>query len=101
MNLSRGALSDGEIGLLSKGLKFSAVTTDIDRARLRQDIEELKRRMRLRWFFKDEEPHDFNDYNKFKPKSSWNPLNDNPLVESYLSVLEKMVLSLSPKGKSF
>ena len=101
VNLSQRAISDEEISLLSKGLKFSPVPADIDEAKLRQDMEEFKRRTRLRWYFKDKETNDIKNYNKFKPKSSWNPPKDDPLLESYLSLLEWKMLSLSPEGKSF
>ena len=56
--------------------------------------------MRLKWYFKDKETNDINGYNKFRPKSTWNPPKDDPLLESYLSLLEKKVVSLSPECKS-
>ena len=100
VNLSQRAISDEEIRLLSKGLMLSPVPVEIDGAKMRQGMEEFKQRMRLRWYFKDKK-NEINDYNKFKPKSSWNPPKDDPLLESYLSLLEKKVLSLSPESKSF
>ena len=48
VNLSRRALSEEEISLLSRGFKFSPVPREIDVVRLRQDIVGFKRRMRLR-----------------------------------------------------
>ena len=48
VNLSRRELSAEDISLLSKGLKFSPTPTDIDKAKLREDLEAFKRRLRLR-----------------------------------------------------
>ena len=49
VNLSRRDLSEEDMRLLSKGLKFSPTPTDIDKAKLKEDLEAYKRRMRLRW----------------------------------------------------
>ena len=48
VNLSRRELSEEDISLLSKGLKFSPTPTDIDKAQLKSDLEAFNRRMRLR-----------------------------------------------------
>ena len=72
VNLSRKVLSQEDLSLLSKGLKFSPTPKDINKGQLKADIEDYKRRMRLRWFFKDKE-NNSQDTNKFKVKSSWQP----------------------------
>ena len=103
VNLSRKELSAEDISLLSKGLKFSPTPTDIDKAKLKEDLEAFKRRMRLRWHFRDNEDsfsEDNND-NKFRIKSSWQPPKEDPVLENYLSLLEKEVMSVSPEGKNF
>ena len=46
VNLSGRELSEEDVSLLSKGLKFSPTPTDIDKAQLKADIEDFKRRMR-------------------------------------------------------
>ena len=51
VNLSRKVLSEGEVKLLSRGLKFSPTPRDIDKGQLKADLDILKRRMRLKWFF--------------------------------------------------
>ena len=48
VNLSRRGLSEEDVSLLSKGMKFSPTPTDIDQAKLKEDLEAYKRRMRLR-----------------------------------------------------
>ena len=73
VNLSNRILSKAEVGLLSKGLNFSPTPSDLDRSKLKEDIESFKRRMRLKWFFRDNDRCEDNEVitNKFKCKSSW------------------------------
>ena len=106
MNLSRRGLSEEDVSLLSKGLKFSPTPTDIDKAKLKEDLEAYKRRMRLRWHFRNNTDSDSqdasdNNSNTFRIKSTWQPPKDDPVLENYLSLLEKEVLSVSPDGKNF
>ena len=63
VNLSRMEHSEEDVSLLSKDLKFSPTPTDIDKAQLKADIEEFKRRMRLRWHFRNNEDDSFTDDN--------------------------------------
>ena len=69
---------------------------------LKEDLEVFKRRIRLKWHFKDNEDirDKDKDINKFKIKSNWQPPKSDPLLENYLSLLEKEVMSVSPEGKS-
>ena len=101
VNLSRRHLLPGDVALLSKGLKFSPSPTDIDKAQLKRDIDYFKRRMRLRWFFRDREANTDSDNFRFKCKSSGNPPRGDPLLEAFLSNLEHEVLSVMPIGKNF
>ena len=103
MNLSRRELSEEDISLLSKGLKFSPTPTDIDKAQLKSDLEVYKKRMRLRWHFRNQEENftPDNSDNQFKVKSTWQPPKDDPVLENYLSLLEEEVMSVSPEGKNF
>ena len=102
VNLSRRELSEEDVSLLSKGLKFSPTPTDIDKAQLKSDIDAYKRRMRLRWHFRNNEDNFTPDNNnQFKVKSTWQPPKDDPVLENYLSLLEEEVMSVSPEGKNF
>ena len=49
VNLSKKVLSEADINLLSKGLKFSPTPTDINKAELKEDLDVFKRRIRLKW----------------------------------------------------
>ena len=102
VNLSRRELSEEEIRFLSKGLKFSPTPTDIDKAQLKADLEAYSRRMRLRWHFRNNEDEYVPDKDSnFKTKSTWQPPKDDPVLENYLLLLEKEVMSVSPEGKNF
>ena len=50
VNLSRKVLSEGEVKLFSRGLKFSPTPRDIDKGQLKADLDVLKRRMRPLYF---------------------------------------------------
>ena len=101
VNLSRRELSEEDISLLSKGLKFSPTPTDIDKAQLKSDLEAFNRRMRLRWHFRNNEDDYVPDKDSsFKTKSTWQPPKDDPVLENHLSLLEKEVTSVSPEGKN-
>ena len=55
INLSRRNLSSVEISLLSKGLKFVATANKIDQAKLKRELEEYGRKLRLMWHFRNDE----------------------------------------------
>ena len=83
INLSRRSLSTPEISLLSKGLKFASSANKIDRAKLKRELEEYGRKLRLLWHFRNDERTLTTD--KFRPKSSFNPRNKDAITETYLS----------------
>ena len=99
INLSRRNLSEAEISLLSKGLKFVPTANKIDRAKLKTELEEYGRKLRLMWHFRnDEKPF---SYEKFRPKSTFNPRNKDTVVETYLSSLEEKLLDIGISSKRF
>ena len=71
INLSNRNLSQSEISLLSKGLKFVPSANEIDRAKLKRELEEYGRKLRLIWHFRNDEQTFSTD--KFRPKSFFNP----------------------------
>ena len=86
INLSRKNLSASEISLLSKGLKFVPTANKIDRAKLKTELEECGRKLRLMWHFRIDERSSVAD--RFRTKSSFNPRNKDVIIETYLSCLE-------------
>ena len=99
INLSRRNLSSAEISLLSKGLKFVPTANKIDQAKLKRELEEYGRKLRLMWHFRnDERPF---SQERFKPKSTFNPRNKDAVIETYLSCLEERLLDIEMPSKRF
>ena len=71
INLSKRNLTKDEISLLSKGLQFVPTPKHFNKALLREDLENFGRKLRLKWFFRNDE-RQFN-INPFKQKSKFNP----------------------------
>ena len=68
INLSKRDLSENEISLLSKGLNFIPTCNKVDVARLKLELEEFGRMLRLKWHFRDDK-RDI-PINPFKTKST-------------------------------
>ena len=98
INLSKRVLSKAEISVLSKGLKFCPTAKEIDRSKLKEDLEKFGRRMRLKWHFRDLE-EDFS-INPFKKRSTFNPKHDSA-IEVYLSVIEQQIMDIEEGGSNF
>ena len=100
INLSRRNLSASEeISLLSKSLKFLPTANKIDRAKLKTELEEYGRKLRLMWHFRNGERSFAAD--RFRPKSSFNPRNKDAIIETYLSCLEERLLDIEIPSKRF
>ena len=93
INLSKRNLSQAGISLLSKGLKFVPTANKIDRAKLKTELEEYERKLRLMLHFRnDEKPF---PYEKFRPTSTFNLRNKDTVIETYLSSLEERLLDIN------
>ena len=86
VNLSKRNLNDAEISLLSKGLNFVRTSNNIDKVKLKMELEAFGRMLRLKWHFRNENKDIHRDM--FKPKSKFNPRNKDAAIELYLSSLE-------------
>ena len=64
----------------------------IDRAKLKTELEEYGRKLRLMWHFVAD---------RFRRKSSFNPRNKDVLIETYLSCLEERLLDIEIPSKRF
>ena len=84
------------MSLLSKGLHFVPIPKHLNKALLRKDLEDFRRKLRLKWFFLKDE-RQFN-INPFKQKSKFNPSKNDAAIEFYLSQLEEEILSTDEKN---
>ena len=98
-NLSQKTLSPLEIKVLEKGLGFSPTPSSINEVDLRRDISDFSRKMRCKWFFRNERQENVSETSEFKSKSTWNPPKGAPALELFLSQTEKDILSILP-GKA-
>ena len=71
----------------------------IDKAKLKQELEVFRRKLRLIWHFQNDE-RIFDCNKKFRPKSRFNPKNKDVIIETYLTSLEEKLLDIDiPKHK--
>ena len=74
VNLSGESLSNKKKTLLSKGLSFCSMPTQLDENQLLEDLESFFRGLRLREYFLDLEDPDVNDErNILRTPSVWMP----------------------------
>ena len=95
-NLSKKVLTETEIRVLEKGLGFAPTPTKINETDLRADFNEFARKMRCKWFFRNEPTENFSEAPAFRVKSNWNPPKGHPAVETFLSKLETEIFSVLP-----
>ena len=101
VNLSKKVLTESEISVLSKGLKFSPTPKELDRSQLKQDLEAFGRRLRLRWFYREEDDAPEISIKSFKVPSKFNPKNVDAAIEIYLSHLEEKIMSIQSQGSNY
>ena len=98
INLSRRNLSSAEVSLLSKGLRFVLIAKKIDQAKLKRELKEYGRKLRLMWHFRCDKR--LFSKKRFKTKSTFNPRNKDSVIETYLSCLEESLLDIEIRSNS-
>ena len=98
-NLSKRALTESEISISSKGLKFVTTSKETDYSQIKINLENFGRRLRLKWHFRESES--FSEYPVFKPRSKFNPRNKDVAIEVYLSKLQEEIMNISVEGNNF
>ena len=96
LNLSKKILNETEIKVLENGLGFVPTPNTINEEDLRRDFDDFSRKMRCKWYFRDEMSPDFRDIPFFRPKSFWKPPPGHPCVELFLSKLKNELFSFLP-----
>ena len=81
-NLSNRVLTDTDIKVLEKGLKFAPIQQKLNEPEPRSDFNEFCRRMRLKWYIRDESEN-FIEVTLFNPKSKWEPPQGYPCLEVF------------------
>ena len=90
-------MSDTEIKILEKGLDYAPIQNKVNEPESRQDFDEFSRKMRLKWYFRNEATEDFNETPSFRCKSSWKPPQGNASLELFLSQIERELFEIPKK----
>ncbi|XP_052223979.1 uncharacterized protein LOC127839634 [Dreissena polymorpha] len=103
-NLSKKTLTDAQISLLSKGLKFIPTRKTIDKGKLLTDLSAWERRMRLKEYFysEDAEHRTREDKHQYKKKTStWTPkAGRDKWLDTYIqAVKDDIICGLKRKFK--
>ena len=93
-NLSHRVLTDAEIKVLEKGLDFAPIQRKINEPELMLDFNEFCRRMRLKWYFRDE-TQEFSETPAFSIKSTWNPPKGQPSLAVFLIQAENELFQIT------
>ena len=78
-----------EIKILEKRWDYGSIRNKTNEPELRRDFEDFVRRMRLKWYFRNEPTSSFSERPSFTPKSSWKPPKSSSSLELFLSPIEK------------
>ena len=72
------------IRVLEKGFGFAATPTRINESDLKRDFNEFSRKIRCKWYFRNEPTENFSEKPAFNVNSNWNPPNGYPALEIFL-----------------
>ena len=102
VNISSRVLTQAEVSLLSKGLKFCPTPKELDWSPIKRDVKEFCRKIKCKDFFEDQANYGVDEFNQnfkqFKEKSSWVPSKVDPTIEVYCSKLEERILAINTGG---
>ena len=93
--MSNKVLSQTEISVLEKSLLPTPNMRN--EADLRRDFNEFSRKLRCKWYFRDEPSKDFSGIPTFRANCAWKPPRGDPFVELFLSEIEHELFSFLPK----
>ena len=93
--LRKKVLRETEIHVLEKGLGFAPTPTRINKTDLRADFNEFARKMRCKWFFRNDPTENVSEAPAFRVKSNWKPPKGHPAVEIFLSKLETEIFCVA------
>ena len=95
--MSEKELSKTKIKVLEKGLDFSPTRLFITEADLQIDFDDFAKKMRCKWYFRNESQDITSELSICKLKSTWNPLKDSPALGLFLSKVKGDIFSVLPR----
>lgn len=98
INLSSVQLTQDEVNLLARGLKFCPTPRHINSPEFSADIADFIRRLRLReYFHNDDNNASDNTTNPFRVKSTWTPQpGRDPSLDAFANTIERTLLNSQP-----
>ena len=90
------------IYIISKGLDFCPVPIDFDKEQLKNDFADFARKLRNKWYFKDDVSDDFSEIPSFRVKSDWQAPKESwgPYIEVFLSKLWDDISKIEVQGSN-
>ena len=85
-----------EIKVLEKGLGFSPTPSFINEADLQRDFDDFAKKMRCKWYFRNESQYIPSEVSKYELKSTWNPPKGSPALELFLCKVKEDKFSVLP-----
>ena len=95
-NLSKKVLSETEIKVLERSLSFFPTPSFINEADLQRDFDHFARKMRCKWYFRNESQDIPSEVSTFKLKSTWNSPKGSPALELFISKVKEDIFSILP-----
>ena len=84
-----------EIKILEKGLDYAPIQNKVNDPELRQDL--FSRKMRRKWYFRNEATEDFSETPSFRCKLFWKSPQGNASLEFFLSQIERELFDIPKK----
>ena len=95
-------MTQGEISLLSKGLKFCPTPKELNRSAIKRDLKKFGRKTKCRYhFLSSPNEQERQSFEQFKEKSSCCRVIEDLSVNLYLKSLEEKVMAIKEKGKNY
>ena len=82
--------------VIEKGLSFSLTPSFINEADLQRDFDRFARKMRCKWYFRNESQDIPSEVSTFKLKSTWNSPKGSPALELFISKVKEDIFSVLP-----
>ena len=94
-NLSKKILTEAEVKVIEKGLEYAPIQNKVNAPQLRSEFQEFCRRMRLKWYFRDNSTPNLSEKSSFTPKLSWKGFTgQHPKLEVFLTELERQTFKI-------
>ena len=85
VNISNKVLTQAEISLLSKGLKFCPTPKELDWSAIKRVVKEFCRKIKCKAYFEGRKDYGVEElsqnFKQFKEKSTWVPSEIDPVIQ--------------------